>query len=92
MSTVSLPFGCERRATPVSAQSGHRKISVQCSETLIAAASADRAKLPLLDRIELNDFGRLALHQIRVFDSHLARARRMTEHGYRQLLRGGASA
>jgi len=28
----------------------------------------------------------------RAFDSHLARARWMTEHGYRQLLRGGASA
>ena len=27
----------------------------------------------------------------RVFDSHLARAKWMTEHGYRQLLRGGAS-
>ena len=28
----------------------------------------------------------------RAFDSHLARARWMTEHGYRQLLHGGASA
>jgi hypothetical protein len=26
------------------------------------------------------------------FESHLARAKWMTEHGYRQLLRGGASA
>jgi hypothetical protein len=28
----------------------------------------------------------------RAFESHLARAKWMTEHGYRQLLRGGASA
>ena len=28
----------------------------------------------------------------RTFDSHLSRAKWMTEHGYRQLLRGGASA
>jgi hypothetical protein len=28
----------------------------------------------------------------RAFDSHLSRARRMTEHGHRQLLRGGALA
>jgi hypothetical protein len=28
----------------------------------------------------------------RAFDSHLSRARWMTEHGYRHLLRGGASA
>jgi hypothetical protein len=28
----------------------------------------------------------------RAFDSHLSRAQWMTEHGYRQLLRGGASA
>jgi len=28
----------------------------------------------------------------RVFDSHLSRAKWMTEHGYRHLLRGGASA
>jgi hypothetical protein len=28
----------------------------------------------------------------RAFDSHLSRAKWMTEHGYRQLLRGGASA
>jgi hypothetical protein len=28
----------------------------------------------------------------RAFDSHLSRAKRMTEHGYRHLLRGGASA
>jgi hypothetical protein len=27
----------------------------------------------------------------RAFDSHLARAKWMTEHGYRHLLRGGAS-
>ena len=27
----------------------------------------------------------------RAFDSHLARAKWMTEHGYRDLLRGGAS-
>jgi Uncharacterized conserved protein (DUF2285) len=27
----------------------------------------------------------------RAFDSHLARAKWMTEHGYRQLLRGGVS-
>ena len=33
--TLSLPFGCDRTATPVSAQSGHRKISVQWSETVI---------------------------------------------------------
>jgi hypothetical protein len=79
-------------ATPVSAQSGHRKISVQCSETVIAAASADRAKLSLLDRIELNDFGPSAPRQIGAFDSHLACARWMARHGYRQLLRGGASA
>jgi hypothetical protein len=28
----------------------------------------------------------------RAFESHLSRAKWMTEHGYRQLLRGGASA
>ena len=28
----------------------------------------------------------------KAFDSHLARAKWMTEHGYRRLLRGGASA
>ena len=28
----------------------------------------------------------------RALDSHLSRAKWMTEHGYRQLLRGGASA
>jgi hypothetical protein len=28
----------------------------------------------------------------RAFDSHLSRAKWMTEHGYRHLLRGGASA
>jgi hypothetical protein len=28
----------------------------------------------------------------RAFESHLARAKWMTEHGYRQVLRGGASA
>jgi hypothetical protein len=28
----------------------------------------------------------------RTFDSHLSRAKWMTEHGYRHLLRGGASA
>ena len=28
----------------------------------------------------------------KVFDSHLSRAKWMTEHGYRHLLRGGASA
>jgi hypothetical protein len=28
----------------------------------------------------------------KAFDSHLARAKWMTEHGYRHLLRGGASA
>jgi hypothetical protein len=28
----------------------------------------------------------------RTFDSHLSRAKWMTEHGYRRLLRGGASA
>ena len=28
----------------------------------------------------------------RAFDSHLSRAKWMTEHGYRQLLRGGAPA
>jgi hypothetical protein len=28
----------------------------------------------------------------RVFESHLSRAKWMTEHGYRRLLRGGASA
>ena len=28
----------------------------------------------------------------RVFESHLSRAKWMTEHGYRHLLRGGASA
>jgi hypothetical protein len=27
----------------------------------------------------------------RAFDTHLARAKWMTEHGYRHLLRGGAS-
>jgi hypothetical protein len=28
----------------------------------------------------------------KAFDSHLSRAKWMTEHGYRHLLRGGASA
>jgi len=28
----------------------------------------------------------------RAFESHLSRAKWMTEHGYRHLLRGGASA
>jgi Uncharacterized conserved protein (DUF2285) len=28
----------------------------------------------------------------RAFESHLARAKWMTEHGYRQLIRGGGSA
>ena len=31
-------------------------------------------------------------HARRAFDSHLSRAKWMTEHGYRHLLRGGASA
>ena len=31
----SPSFDCERRATPVDAQFGHLKISVQCSETVI---------------------------------------------------------
>jgi hypothetical protein len=38
------------------------------------------------------DPGQETDHARRAFESHLSRAKWMTEHGYRDLLRGGASA
>lgn len=45
-SKTASVLSCDRMTTPVSAQSGHRNFSFQCSEALIAATAADRAKLP----------------------------------------------
>jgi hypothetical protein len=51
--------------------------------------------------VDWRDVARIVLHidpehesgrARRAFDSHLSRAKWMTEHGYRHLLRGGASA
>jgi hypothetical protein len=51
------------------------------------AQDADVARIVLhLDPEHGSDRARKA------FDSHLSRAKRMTEHGYKHLLRGGASA
>ena len=64
-----------------------------------------RLRLRLLDAdaegADWRDVARIVLHldperefdrARRAFESHLARAKWMTEHGYRQLLRGDASA
>ncbi|MEH2566769.1 DNA -binding domain-containing protein [Bradyrhizobium sp. AZCC 2289] len=55
-------------------------------------ADADGADWQEVARIVLHiDPEREPERARRAFDSHLARARWMTEQGYRQLLRGGAS-
>jgi hypothetical protein len=55
-------------------------------------ADADGADWRKVARIVLHiDPEREATRARQAFDSHLARAKWMTEHGYRHLLRGGAS-
>jgi hypothetical protein len=55
-------------------------------------ADADGADWREVARIVLHlDPDRESDRARRAFESHLARARWMTEHGYRQLLRGGVS-
>jgi hypothetical protein len=56
-------------------------------------ADADGADWQEVARIVLHiDPEREPVRARRVFDSHLARARWMTEHGYRHLLRGDVSS
>jgi hypothetical protein len=56
-------------------------------------ANAEGADWPEVARIVLHlDPEREPARARRAFDSHLSRAKWMTERGYRHLLRGGASA
>jgi hypothetical protein len=56
-------------------------------------ADAEGAHWQEVTRIVLHiDPGREPVRARQAFDSHLARAKWMTEHGYRHLLRGGVSS
>ena len=58
----------------------------------ILAAEPDRTNWQEVARVVLHiDPEREPVRARNAFDSHLARAKWMTEHGYRHLLRGGAA-
>ena len=58
----------------------------------ILAAESDGADWQEVARVVLHiDPEREPVRARNAFDSHLARAKWMTEHGYRHLLRGGAA-
>jgi hypothetical protein len=86
-----------RRSKPVDPNGDRRGISRISSQSV-----SDRRRLKIdVEGADWREVARIVLHldpeheserARRAFDSHLSRAKWMTEHGYRHLLRGGASA